>query len=84
MTAHIKVWQFNDCECVAAESLEAAIAWYVELTGVEVEDVAELTVDDKPFMWTGEEPGDGEHISLKQAIAAHEGTFPDILCCTDT
>lgn len=76
-----KVWKFDDCDYVAAETLDDALAWYKNETGVEVEEWEEASLDTKGY--TGEVPGDGGETMtfaemIRRAQEAKE-RFPQIL-----
>lgn len=78
----ISVWKLDDCDYVAAESQQEAVAWYTNLTGVEVEDVEAANLNMKGHTGEGPDDPDSEFISFAEMIrrAQEAGQeFPMIL-----
>lgn len=78
----MKVWKFDDCDFVAAETLAEALAWYLEETGVTPEEITEESLDQT--VWTGETPDDpeGERVSFSdyiERVRAAGEAFPQVI-----
>ncbi len=83
----ISVWQFQECDFVAAESLEAAQEWYRRvITDEDVDEVRPVSVGQLMCTGESEDDPDGEMITFAEAIARHQAegrTFPTILASID-
>jgi len=77
----MKVFFLDECDYVAAETLDDALDWYKRETGApDIEEWSEVALDQT--FWTGEIMGDGEELTFAEAIRlAHENKerFPQIL-----
>lgn len=76
-----RCWRFDECDVVAASSLDEGLDWYRTQFGVEPEAIEEW--DLQATFWTGEWAGDGDLISFAAAIEEHAAAglkFPVILC----
>jgi hypothetical protein len=82
--SEIKVWQIDDCDFVAAETLPAAIEWYESFTGVKADpdDAVPYSLDTK--MHTGEGPHDPDSVetTFGEQIKV-EREFPCLLASTE-
>lgn len=85
----MKVWRLDDCDFVAAETLDEAIKWYEGYTGNKVDphDARESSLDTIMNTTEGPHDPDNERITFAEAIERESrlesGSFPRILASTE-
>lgn len=82
----MRVFQFDECEWVVARTREEAVAFYIEHTGIQSDEL-EVEEDslETTMVW-GDSPSTDEHVTFAEAIRRHHsaGTkFPEIIAGTD-
>lgn len=77
----MKVWKLDDCDYVAAETLDDALAWYESETGIEVKEweEAELTMEGNAAEDEGEAPIIKTFAQMIEDAKAKHERFPQIL-----
>ena len=81
----IRAWRLNEADIVAAETLDAAIDWYMRETGLSREEAVDsdhLRELELPRLGWYEDEEDGSRVqcTMAELIARHKGTFPCVLC----
>lgn len=85
----MKVWKLDDCDFVAAETLDEAIKWYEGYTGVKVDsdDASEASLETVMNTTEGPHDPDNERITFAEAIERERrlesGSFPCLLASTE-
>ena len=76
----MKVWKLDDCDYVAAETLDDALVWYKNETGVDVEEweEAELMTESN-VSEEGEPPIIKTFAKMIEDAQANRERFPQIL-----
>lgn len=90
----IKVFQMNDCDWVAAHTIEEARAWYLNLCGGDSDDVddyideggRELSPEEIDTMKVNNEgEGPGGVVTMREILDGYsDDELPAIICSTES